>query len=168
MRKIISCLLLLATAFSGCGGPGLRNAVNAEYWYDLGQRQYRDGRYDEAAVSLARAEALAVDNQTKALIYRDMARVYNASYNSLQEAAYMERAAEAFAMAGQTREANRALLETGQAYYNMEEYQRAEGLRCWKSARCSPMPRSAWSVWKIPTTAACGRIPCSRWKCWSG
>ncbi len=132
MRKIISCLLLLAAALSGCGGPSLRNAVNAEYWYDLGQRQYRDGRYDEAAVSLARAEALAVDNQTKALIYRDMARVYNASYNSQQEAAYMERAAEAFAMAGQTREANRALLETGQAYYNMEEYQRAEGL--YKSA----------------------------------
>ena len=132
MRKKISCLLLLAAVLSGCGGPGLRNAVNAEYWYDQGQRQYRDGRYDEAAVSLARAEALAVDNQTKALIYRDMARVYNASYNSLQEATYMERAAEAFAMAGQTREANRALLETGQAYYNMEEYQRAEGL--YKSA----------------------------------
>ena len=165
MRKIISCLLLLATAFSGCGGPGLRNAVNAEYWYDLGQRQYRDGRYDEAAVSLARAEALAVDNQTKALIYRDMARVYNASYNSLQEAAYMERAAEAFAMAGQTREANRALLETGQAYYNMEEYQRAEGL--YKSALFGAH-QDKDTLLEVRTTAACGRIPCSRWKCWSG
>ncbi len=132
MKKCLSVLILLAATLSGCIGPGLQNSVNAEYWYDQGQRQFRDGRYDEAAVSLSRAEALAADNMTKALIYRDMARVYNASYNSLQEAAYMERAAEAFAMAGETREANRALLETGQAYYNMEEYLRAEGL--YKSA----------------------------------
>ena len=132
MKKCFSFLILFAATLSGCIGPGLQNSVNAEYWYDQGQRQFRDGRYDEAAVSLSRAEALAADNMTKALIYRDMARVYNASYNSLQEAAYMERAAEAFAMAGETREANRALLETGQAYYNMEEYLRAEGL--YKSA----------------------------------
>ena len=132
MKRCFYLLFLFAATLTGCGGPDLRDSVNAEYWYDQGQRQFRDGRYDEAAVSLSRAEALATDNMTKALIYRDMARVYNASYNSLQEATYMERAAEAFAMAGETREANRALLETGQAYYNMEEYQRAEGL--YKSA----------------------------------
>ena len=124
--------LLLLPVLAGCGGPGLGNAVNAEYWFDLGQGQFRDGRYDEAAVSLARAEGLATDNLTKAMIFREMARVYNASYNPLQEAAYMERAAEAFAMAGETRDSNRALLETGQAWFNAEDYDRAESL--YKSA----------------------------------
>ena len=61
MKRLL-CLILALTALWGCGGPGLRNAVNAEYWYDQGQRQFRDGRYDEAAVSFARAENLASDN----------------------------------------------------------------------------------------------------------
>ena len=126
MRRLL-ILLCVLQAFVACG-PGLRNSVNAEYWYDQGQQQYRDGRYDESAVSFSRAEGLATDNLSKALIYRDMARVYNASYNPLQEAAYMERAAEAFAMAGETRESNRAWLETGLAYSNMEDYDRAEGI----------------------------------------
>ncbi|MBO7434646.1 hypothetical protein J6U76_01435 [bacterium] len=133
MKKfwVIPVLLWLLSVLTGCG-PGLGNSVNAQYWFDLGQGQFRDGHYDEAAVSLSRAEALATDNLTKAMIYREMARVYNASYSHLQEAAYMERAAEAFAMAGETRESNRALLETGQAWYNVDDFERAESL--YKSA----------------------------------
>lgn len=133
MKKfwVIPVLLWLLSVLTGCG-PGLGNSVNAQYWFELGQGQFRDGHYDEAAVSLSRAEALATDNLTKAMIYREMARVYNASYSHLQEAAYMERAAEAFAMAGETRESNRALLETGQAWYNVDDFERAESL--YKSA----------------------------------
>lgn len=133
MKKfwVIPVLLWLLSVLTGCG-PGLGNSVNAQYWFELGQGQYRDGRYDEAAVSLSRAEALATDNLTKAMIFKEMARVYNASYSHLQEAAYMERAAEAFAMAGETRESNRALLETGQAWYNVDDFERAESL--YKSA----------------------------------
>ena len=124
-RPLLAALLLSAVS---CGGPGLGNSVNAEYWYGQGREQSAAGRYDEAAVSLARAEALATDNLSKAMIYRDMAQVYSISLNHLQEAEYMERAAEAFAMAGESREGNRALLAAGQAYADMDEFDRAEGL----------------------------------------
>ena len=122
---LLAALLLCAV---NCGGPGLGNAVNAEYWYGQGREQFSAGRYDEAAVSFTRAEALATDNYSKAMIYRDMAQVYSLSLNHLQEAEYLERAAEAFAMAGESREGNRALLAAGQAYADMNEYDRAEGL----------------------------------------
>lgn len=127
MKKYL-ILVVLPLVVSACGGPGLGNSVNAEYWYEQGRIQSSEGRYDEAAVSLARAEALATDNLSKAMIYRDMAQIYSLSLNHLQEAEYMERAAEAFAMAGESRESNRALLAAGQAYADMNETARAEGL----------------------------------------
>lgn len=127
MRKFFLHVVLLLSVVC-CGGPDPGNSVNAEYWYELGREQVSSGRYDDAAVSLARAEALATDNLSKAMIYRDMAQVYNISLNHLQEAEYMERAAEAFAMAGESRESGRALLAAGQAYADMNEFDRAEGL----------------------------------------
>ena len=127
MRKFVYMVALVLAA-AGCGGPGLGNSVNAEYWYEQGREQSAAGKYDEAAVSLARAEALATDNLSKAMIYKDMAQVYSISLNHLQEAEYMERAAEAFAMAGESRESHRALLAAGQAYADMGESDRAEGL----------------------------------------
>ena len=124
----LAALLFSAMSVVSCGGPGLGNSVNAEYWYEQGRRQYLSGDCEQAAVSFARAEDLATDNYSKALIFRDLAQVYGISLDHRQEAEYMERAAEAFAMAGDSQESNLALLAAGQTYADMNEFDRAEGL----------------------------------------
>ena len=128
LQSLCAQLFLAVLLAVSCDGPGLGDSVNAEYWYEQGRSQSAAGHYAEAAVSLSRAEALATDNLSKAMIFREMAQIYGISLNHLQEAEYMERAAEAFAMSGDSRESGRALLAAGQAYAEIGESDRAKGI----------------------------------------
>ena len=117
--------------------PSLRNA--AEYFgskgpedkatkafYHLGKMQLESGNPGGALVSLSKAENLSKDDYLSGRICREIAKTFNYLMNNADEASYMKKAAEYFAKAGYTDESGMALLQTGQAYFNLGDYDSAE------------------------------------------
>ena len=100
----------------------------AEAYYYLGRIQSKSGNPGAATVSFTKAENYSDDNYLSGLICREMAKTCNYTSNNADEALYMKKAAEYFAKAGFIGESGRALLQTGQAYFNLGDYTSAEDI----------------------------------------
>ena len=98
-------------------------------WFYLGRTQYLAGHYNSAIVSYSRAEEAARKAGATAFcgqVYREMAHTCNASFNHTEEAAYLEKAVQAYGQSDMPAERDKALLEAGLAFYNAEAYSEAE------------------------------------------
>ena len=103
--------------------------------YYLGRVQFRNRKYNNAVISFTKAldEAESLDDQHYiGLINKNLAHTCKASFNSRDALSYMKRAFKAFELSGDKDEKNRAFLETGKLYYDLEEYNQAN--RVLKSA----------------------------------
>lgn len=115
-------------------GPSQKKA---EAWRYLGRVQYNAGHYNKAIVSFTKALESHEDDYYRALIYRDMAHTYNASFNNLEEVACLKKAAGIFEKEIKEKGADNIenslikdylniQLETGKAFYNLEDYAQSE------------------------------------------
>ena len=110
-------VMILAAALQG----------DAQQWYDTGCRQLDEGAYHKAAVSLEKALVQAgKDHALKGRIFRKLAYTFNASGDQVRAAQNLYEAYNAYFKAGMDEEARRVLLEYGQAFYNLQDYKKAE------------------------------------------
>ena len=100
----------------------------AQAFYYLGRIQYKTGNPGGAMVSFMKAEKASSEDYLSAQINREMAKTCNYMMNNAGEAAYMKKAADYFAKAGFVEESGRTLLQTGQAYYNLGDYDSSEDI----------------------------------------
>ena len=115
--------LTYSTKYFSSHGPEHKEALS---YYYLGRLQYLLGNYPTSIISLSKAESRTSDPSTLAYIHRYLAKAYNASLNSAEEVRYMKLSSENFASAGMIPQSGEALLQTGQAYYNLADYENAE------------------------------------------
>ena len=104
-------------------GPKERTA---KAYYYLGRIQSKSSNPGGALVSFNKAADFSADDYLSGLIYRETAKVCNYMMNNVDEASYMKKSAEMFAKAGFIGESGRSLLQTGQAYFNLSDYDSAE------------------------------------------
>jgi len=98
----------------------------ARAFYCLARNQYNSRNYSASIVSNTRALQYADDTLTVAKICYDMAHTNGATMNSADEILYLSRAAEAFKAAGYPSEAQKALLEIGEAQSGLGQDKEAE------------------------------------------
>ena len=115
MRLIL--VILLTAALQG----------DARQWYETGCQQLEEGSFHKAAVSLEKALVQAgKDEALKGQIFRKLAYTFNASGDQERAAQNLYEAYGAFSKAGRLEDARHVLLEYGQAFYNLQDYQKAE------------------------------------------
>ena len=106
-------------------GPKERTA---KAYYYLGRIQYKASNPGGALLSFGKAADYSNDDYLSGFIYREAAKTCNYMMNNEEEVSYMRKSADMFANAGFPGESGRSLLQTGQAYFNLSDYDSAEEL----------------------------------------
>ena len=123
-RAIITAFLtLLLVSCSGRTGKEIEDAVR------YGEELQAERLFSEAMEVYSDAEAKALkkgDQHSLGTIYRQMARIYNATGNNADEIAYLDKAIEAFEAAGKPYNTLHVYFESGVARYNTQDYASAE------------------------------------------
>ena len=123
-RALITAFLtLLLVSCSGRTGKEIADAVR------YGEELQAERLFSEAMEVYSDAEAKALkkgDQHSLGTIYRQMARIYNATGNNADEIVYLDKAIEAFEAAGKPYNTLHVYFESGVARYNTQDYASAE------------------------------------------
>lgn len=103
----------------------------AKAWYYLGRIQQNGGNRSDASISFLKAEKYAEDSEDEAfkgLVYLAISTIYSQTHFHEEALKYAERAYSFFQEAGDSINANSALLCIAKDYNNLKRYSEAESL----------------------------------------
>lgn len=128
MGRTASILLAALTSIvlTACGGNAQHRLQEK---IEEGHAMLAERRYSDAMEAYSQAETKALkagDPYSLGVIYRHMARIYNATGNHSEEITYLDRAIESFEKAGKPYNTLHVFFESGVARYNYQDYASAE------------------------------------------
>ena len=126
IRRISIALILIPILLASCSQ---RAADRLQGEISRGHALFEERRYSEAMEAYSKAETMAIkaeDHHSLGTIYQKIAHTYNATGGHSEEIAYLDKALEAFEIAGKPYNSLHVYFEGGVARYNSQDYASAE------------------------------------------